>query len=110
VWRAYIVLATADGCSTAEITRRSGKSKPVVWIWQARFMSEGVEGLMRDKTRSAGKELLLGDTRRTIHQRHDHMGSAGQEGEVGRGAKRQRKDITEKTAVRRNGPGSGPGR
>ena len=35
--------------------RRSGKSKPVVGTWQARFMAEGVEGLMRDKTRKPGK-------------------------------------------------------
>jgi Homeodomain-like domain-containing protein len=45
VWRANIILATAAGCGTAEIMRRSGKSKPVVWRWQARFMAEGVEGL-----------------------------------------------------------------
>ena len=44
VWRANIILATAEGCGTAEIMRRSGKSKPVVWRWQARFMAEGVEG------------------------------------------------------------------
>jgi hypothetical protein len=31
VWRANIVLATADGCGTFEVMRRSGKSKPVVW-------------------------------------------------------------------------------
>ena len=35
VWRANIILATADGCGTTEIMRRSGKSKPVVWRWQA---------------------------------------------------------------------------
>jgi transposase len=58
VWRAKIVLATADGCGTAEIMRRSGKSKPAVWTWQARFMAEGVEGLMRDKTRKPGKMPL----------------------------------------------------
>ena len=40
VWRAHIILATAEGCGTAEIMRRSGKSKPVVWRWQARFMAE----------------------------------------------------------------------
>src|SRR6266480_310319 len=51
VWRAQIILATADGCGTAEIMRRSGKAKPVVWTWQARFMTEGVDGLLRDKTR-----------------------------------------------------------
>ena len=51
VWRAGIVLATADGFGTAEIMRRTGKSKPCVWRWQARFMTEGVDGLLRDKTR-----------------------------------------------------------
>src|SRR5215813_205727 len=58
VWRAKIILATADGCGTAEIMRRSGKSKPVVWTWQARFMAEGVTGLTRDKTRKPGKKPL----------------------------------------------------
>jgi transposase len=62
VWRANIILATADGCGTAEIMRRSGKSKPVVWVWQARFMAEGVEGLTRDKTRKPGKKPLPADT------------------------------------------------
>jgi winged helix-turn helix protein len=56
VWRATIILATAAGCGTAEIMRRSGKSKPVVWRWQARFMAEDVEGLTRDKMRKPGKK------------------------------------------------------
>ena len=54
VWRAKIILATAEGCGTAEIMRRSGKSKPVVWRWQARFMAEGVEGLTRDPDHGHG--------------------------------------------------------
>src|SRR6201985_2271526 len=62
VWRANIILATADGCGTAEIMRRSGKSKPVVWRWQARFMAEGVAGLTRDKTRRPGKPPLAAAT------------------------------------------------
>src|SRR4051812_37325242 len=62
VWRANIILATADGCGTAEIMRRSGKSKPVVWTWQARFMEEGVAGLTRDKTRKPGKQPLPAET------------------------------------------------
>jgi transposase len=51
VWRAGIVLASAEGCGTAEIMRRTGKSKPCVWRWQERFMREGADGLLRDKTR-----------------------------------------------------------
>ena len=51
VWRARIILATAEGLGTMEIMRRAGVSKPCVWRWQARFAEEGVDGLMRDKTR-----------------------------------------------------------
>ena len=53
VWRARIILATADGCGTAEVMRRAGVSKPCVWRWQERFMAEGVDGLLHDKTRPA---------------------------------------------------------
>jgi transposase len=51
VWRARIVLYSADGLGTVEIMRRTGKSKTCVWRWQERFMHEGVAGLLRDKTR-----------------------------------------------------------
>ena len=53
VWRARIILATADGCGTAAVMRRAGVSKPSVWRWQERFMAEGVDGLLHDKTRPA---------------------------------------------------------
>lgn len=33
---------------------RTGKSKPCVWRWQARFAAEGVAGLLRDQTRPPG--------------------------------------------------------
>lgn len=59
--RARGILATADGCATMEVMRRSGLSKPVVWRWQERFMREGVEGLLRDKTRPPGKAPLAAD-------------------------------------------------
>jgi transposase len=51
VWRSRIVLLTSEGLGTNEIIRRTGKSKSVVWRWQERFMQEGVDGLLRDKTR-----------------------------------------------------------
>ncbi len=51
VWRARVVLLTADGLGTVEIMRRTGKSKTCVWRWQERFMAAGVDGLLRDKTR-----------------------------------------------------------
>src|SRR5215469_10586585 len=55
VWRARIILATAEGCGTAEIMRRAGVSKPCVWRWQRRFMEAGVDGLLHEKTRKPGK-------------------------------------------------------
>ena len=60
--RARVVIATADGCGTSEVMRRSGLSKPVVWRWQERFMQEGVDGLLRDKTRKPGKPPLPAQT------------------------------------------------
>src|SRR3954465_14792519 len=51
VWRARIVLLTAEGCGTMELPRRTGTSKTSVWRWQERFLAEGVPGLLRDKTR-----------------------------------------------------------
>ena len=58
VWRARIVVLTGDGLGTAEIMRRTGKSKSVVWRWQERFMRAGVDGLLRDKTRPSRKPPL----------------------------------------------------
>jgi transposase len=51
VWRARIVLLTAAGAGTAAIMRSAGVSKTAVWRWQERFMEEGVDGLLKDKTR-----------------------------------------------------------
>jgi transposase len=51
VWRAEIVLLSADGVGMNEIRRRTGKSKTCVWRWQERFAAEGYAGLLRDKTR-----------------------------------------------------------
>lgn len=33
VWRAKLILATVARCGTFESTRRSGRSKPVIWLW-----------------------------------------------------------------------------
>jgi len=60
--RALALIATAEGCGTNEVMRRSGLSKPAVWRWQARFMDEGVGGLLRDKTRKPGKPALAAQT------------------------------------------------
>src|ERR1700752_2746539 len=51
VWRAKIVLLTADGHGTAEVMRGTGKAKTVIWRWQERFGEEGVAGFGRKKPR-----------------------------------------------------------
>jgi transposase len=53
VWRARIVLLSADGLGTHAIMREAGVSKTAVWRWQERFAQEGIDGLLRDKTRPA---------------------------------------------------------
>jgi transposase len=66
VWRAQIVLLTADGCGTMELTRRSGTSKTSVWRWQDRFQAEGVPGLLRDKTRRSRIPPLTADVQARV--------------------------------------------
>ena len=54
VWRARIVLLSADGIGTSTIMATAGKSKTCVWRWQERFMTAGVVGLLHEKTRPPG--------------------------------------------------------
>jgi Winged helix-turn helix len=58
VWRARIVLLSAAGVGTMAIQRETGKGKPTIWRWQARFMTEGVDGLLHEATRPPGKAPL----------------------------------------------------
>ncbi len=63
VWRANIVLATADGLGTNAIMRLTGKSKPCVWRWQERYIAAGVDGLLCDKTRPSRKKPLSAEVK-----------------------------------------------
>jgi transposase len=58
IQRAKIVLFSADRLPVLEVARRAGVSRPAVWRWQQRFGEEGVEGLLRDKTRKPGRAPL----------------------------------------------------
>jgi len=51
VWRAKIVLLTADSRGTTEIRRQAGVAKRAVWRWQERFLHADVDGLPLDWTR-----------------------------------------------------------
>ena len=61
VWRARIVLLSGDGLGTSSIMTKTGKSKTCVWRWQERFLHEGVDGLLRDKSRPPGKAPIPPD-------------------------------------------------
>lgn len=62
VWRAWIILLSAAGRGTSAIMSETGKSKTCVWRWQERFMQEGLQGLLREKTRPPGIAKTPDDT------------------------------------------------
>jgi transposase len=66
VWRARIVLATAEGHGTNEIMRRARASKPTVWRWQDRYIEAGIDGLLRDKTRPSRVLPLAEDVKLAV--------------------------------------------
>jgi hypothetical protein len=49
--RAQVILASAVHGPVQPIANRFGVSCAMVWRWQQRFAEEGVDGLLRDKTR-----------------------------------------------------------
>src|SRR3954468_6486314 len=62
VQRARIILLSADRLPVLEVAKRVEVSRPMVWRWQQRFAEEGVEGLLRDKTRPPGKAPVPPET------------------------------------------------
>src|SRR6202048_397225 len=63
VWRARIVLLSAEGVGTMAIQRQTSKGKPTIWRWQARFMAAGGDGLAHEATRPSRKKPLTAATR-----------------------------------------------
>ena len=56
VWRARIFLLSPEGVGTMAIERRSGKAKPTIWRWQARFVTEGLTACcMKQRRRPASR-------------------------------------------------------
>jgi transposase len=58
VQRARIILQSAERLSVLEVAQIVGVSRPAVWRWQVRYGDQGVDGLLRDKTRPPGKAPL----------------------------------------------------
>ena len=61
IQRARIVLFSAERLPVLEVARRAGVSRPAVWRWRQRYGEEGVEGLLRDKTRKPGRAPLCAE-------------------------------------------------
>ena len=62
VQRARIVLHSDREPLVTEVARLAEASRPAVWRWQHRFAEEGLDGLLRDKTRPPGKQPLASAT------------------------------------------------
>src|ERR1700675_262087 len=58
VQRARIALSSGDRLPVLAVARQTAVSRPAVWRWQQRFAEQGVDGLLRDKTRKPGKKPL----------------------------------------------------
>lgn len=58
VWRAQIILYRAEGLSQQETARRVGVNRPVVVLWEKRFMQAGLAGLADAKGR--GRKPSIG--------------------------------------------------
>jgi hypothetical protein len=58
VGRARSSCCTAEGLGTNAIMCGTGRAASVVWRWQERFMREGMDDLLRDKTRPPGRKPL----------------------------------------------------
>ena len=56
--RAKIVLLSGERLPVLEVARRADVSRPAVWRWQVRYSEQGVDGLLRDKTRKPGRAPL----------------------------------------------------
>jgi transposase len=74
VWRARIVLLSADRVGVMAIARAVGKSKVTVGRWQERYLAQGIAGLRRDATRPGRKaplsaEIIKQVVDKTLHEK-----------------------------------------
>jgi transposase len=69
VWRARIILLSADRVGVMAITRAVGMSKVTVARWQERYLAKGIAGLQRDASRPGRLKPLSADTiERVVHK------------------------------------------
>lgn len=56
--RAWIVLLSAEGASTGDIMQRLSTSIPTISRWRRRYETDGVTGLLRDRSRPGRKKRI----------------------------------------------------
>ena len=56
--RARIVLLSADGISTGEIMHHLGTTTPTISRWRDRYESDGIPGLLKDRSRPGRKRRI----------------------------------------------------
>lgn len=61
VWHCWILLLTAEGAGANAIMAATRTAKTRFWRGRERFRAEGVDGLLRDKTRSPGQPPVPND-------------------------------------------------
>jgi transposase len=66
VWRARIVLLAGDGLTAEGIAAAVGKSLLTVRRWRRRYVSKGVDGLLKDATRRSRVKPLTPEKIRQV--------------------------------------------
>jgi transposase len=75
--RARIVLLSGDGVPTGEIMRQLGTTTPTITRWRNRYETDGIPGLLKDRSR-AGRKRRIDKAKvrevveRTLQERPSH--------------------------------------
>jgi len=64
--RARVALLSAEGTATSEIMRQLGTSTPTITRWRERYETNGIVGLLKDRTRPGRKKRIEGSTVRAV--------------------------------------------
>jgi len=56
--RARIALLSADGTATSQIMRQLGTSTPTITRWRNRYETDGISGLLKDRSRPGRKKRI----------------------------------------------------
>jgi len=67
--RARIVLLSADGLSTGEMMQQLGTTTPTISRWRDRYESDGISGLLKDRSRPGRKRRIEDDKVREVVER-----------------------------------------